>query len=262
MLLLQFVALLVFLSLTVMDAAAQKLPSPTGYVNDFAGLIDPGYETEISRIARSVQQSTGAEITVVSIESYEPYGSIEEYSIALAEAWGIGESGKDNGVMLILSMAERELRIEVGYGLEGALPDGLTGEIMDKSMVPSFQNGNYGEGFLKAVHGISGIIANEYGVELKEVDMRESRGYKRSSGASSGASSLFRFIFIMFILFAGGGRFFWPLLILSGMGGRRGYRGGFGSGGFGSGGFGSGGGGGFSGFSGGSFGGGGASRGF
>jgi uncharacterized protein len=241
--------------------SAQNLPQPTGTVNDFAGIIDPSFEREISAVAESVRRATGAEIAVATVPSFAPYGSIEEYSIALAEEWGIGEEGKDNGVLLLLSMEERKLRIEVGYGLEGALPDGLTGEIMDNSMVPYFREGAYGEGFLRAVHGVAGIIAQEYDVQLSEVDMREMGRYEYRQSSGS-AADLLKFLFIVFILLTGGGRFFWPLMLLGGIGGRRHYRGGFGSGGFGSGGFGSGGGGGFSGFGGGSFGGGGASRGF
>ena len=237
-----------------------QLPRPTGAVNDFAGLIDPAAEREISAVADSVKRATGAEIAVVTVDTYAPYGSIEEYSVALAQEWGIGKKGEDNGVLLILSMEERKLRIEVGYGLEGALPDGLVGEIMDNSMVPYFREGDYGEGFLRAAQGVAGIIAEEYGVSLPGVDTREMKSYDRGGGSGSSAE-LFKLLFILFILLTGGGRFFWPLMLLGGFGGRRSYRGGFGSGGFGSGGFGSGGGG-FSGFGGGGFGGGGASRGF
>ncbi len=241
--------------------SAQKLPEPVGTVNDFAGIIDPSHEQEIGAVAESVRRATGAEIAVATVQSYAPYGSIEQYSIALAEAWGIGEKGEDNGVLLLIAMEERKLRIEVGYGLEGALPDGLTGEIMDNSMVPYFREGAYGEGFLRAVHGVAGIIAEEYDVQLSEVDMREKERYEYRQSSGS-AADFFKFLFIIFILLTGGGRFFWPLMLLGGMRGGKHYRGGFGSGGFGSGGFGSGGSSGFSGFGGGSFGGGGASRGF
>lgn len=251
------IAVPLFLAAVFLSA---QLPEPVGTVNDFAGLIDPAGEREISAVAESVRRAAGAEIAVVTVDTYAPYGSIEEFSVALAQEWGIGQRGEDNGVLLLLSMAERELKIDVGYGLEGALPDGLVGEIMDNSMVPYFREGEYGEGFLRAAHGIAGIIAEEYNVTLPEVDTREMKSYDRGSGSGS-AADLFKLVFIVFILLTGGGRFFWPLMLLGGFGGRRSYRGGFGSGGFGSGGFGSGGGG-FSGFGGGGFGGGGASRGF
>ncbi|WP_020612527.1 TPM domain-containing protein [Sediminispirochaeta bajacaliforniensis] len=251
---------IIFLLFASAAAFSQKLPDPVGTVNDFAGIIADSDKREIEQVAASVKQATGAEIAVATVQSYAPYGSIEEYSVALAQKWGIGAKKEDNGVLLILAMQERKLRIEVGYGLEGALPDGLVGEIMDTSMVPYFQKGDYGEGFVRAVNGIAGIIADEYGVSLSQVDMHESSRYDygRENGGSSMAE-LFKVLFVLFIIFSGGGRFLWPLLFFGG-GGHRHYRGGFGSGGFGSGGFG--GGGGFSGFGGGSFGGGGASRGF
>jgi uncharacterized protein len=244
--------------LSAQSGDRSDLPQYTGYVNDFANLIDSRHRQEITRVARAVKEATGAEIAVVTVPTIHPYGSIEEYSIALAEHWQVGERDKDNGVIILLAAQERRIRIEVGYGLEGAMPDGLVGEIMDKSMVPSFREDRYGEGFLSAVNGVAGIIAEEYNVTLSEVDMRESRRYESSRGSSG---ELLKFLIIFLILFSGGGRLFWPLLFMRGFSGRRYHRGGFGSGGFGSGGFGSGGGG-FSGFGGGGFGGGGASRGF
>ena len=229
---------------------AQKLPKPVGYINDFAGVIDASSKTQMERIIQAVQEETGAEIAVVTVQSIEPYGSIEEYSIDLATEWGIGKKGEDTGVLLVLAMKERRLRLEVGYGLEGAIPDGLAGEIMDKSIIPSFQAGDYGGGFLKGVQAVSGIIAKEYDVDLSSYDLQESRKYTRT-----GIPGLGYLIFIIIALLFGGGRFLWPLIFLGGMTRRGFYGGGFGSGG-------SSFGGGFSGFSGGGFGGGGATRGF
>jgi uncharacterized protein len=150
-------------------------------------------------------------------------------------------------------MKERQVRMEVGYGLEGIIPDGLAGEIIDKSILPALRLGNYGEGFLRGVQAAAGIIAKEYDVDLSAYQLSESRKYTKRVGPSAG---LIMFIALAFLF--GGGRLFWPLLFL-GAASRRGFYGG----GFGSGGVRTGiGGGGFSGFSGGGFGGGGASRGF
>ncbi|UCB46959.1 MAG: TPM domain-containing protein [Spirochaetota bacterium] len=241
------VLLLIFIAVPIF---AQKLPKPVGYINDFAGVIDASYKTQMERIIQAVQEKTGAEIAVVTVQSIEPYGSIEEYSIDLATEWGIGKKGEDTGVLLVLAMKERRLRLEVGYGLEGAIPDGLAGEIMDKSIIPSFQAGDYGGGFLKGVQAVSGIIAKEYDVDLSSYDLQESRKYTRT-----GIPGLGYLIFIIIALLFGGGRFLWPLIFLGGMTRRGFYGGGFGSGG-------SSFGGGFSGFGGGGFGGGGATRGF
>jgi uncharacterized protein len=245
--------LLVFVGIA---ATSQSFPAPSGYVNDFADVIDAAKEREITRIATSVKQATGAEIAVATFDSLGGYGAIEPFAIAVAEEWGIGESGKDNGVLLVLALSERKVRIEVGYGLEGALPDGLVGRIMDTSMIPYFRNNDFGTGFLRATEGIAGVIADEYDVKLANVSLDESRKYETSGGSTP---NILPFIVFLFFVFAGGGRFFLPFLFVSSFRGGSFTRGGFGSssrGGFG------GGGGSFGGFGGGSFGGGGASRSF
>ena len=237
--------------------AAQEFPKPEGYVNDFANIINPAEQSKIEAIARTVEEKTGIEIAVATMPSMEPYGSIEQYSIALATEWGIGKKGKDDGMLLVVALAERKTRIEVGYGLEGIFPDGLVGRIMDTSMVPYFQNNDFSTGLAKAVEGIAGVISEEYDVDFSNISVNESQKYTETTRSSGGISS--RYFYFLFFLLIAGGRFLWPLLFLSGASRRRYFRGGFGGssrGGFG------GGGGGFSGFGGGSFGGGGASRGF
>jgi uncharacterized protein len=245
-------AIAVCFTLLPLSLSAQNFPKPKGWVSDFANVIPAETESRIAGIADSIEKATTAEIAVVTVPSLGSYGSIEEYSIDLATAWGIGKEGKDNGMLLILTLAERKVRIEVGYGLEGVFPDGLTGRIMDESMVPYFRNNDFGTGFQKAMEGIAGVLEDEYDVNIANASRTESQKYTpRVSVFSRIRRSPIYIIFVVIFIF--GGRFLWPLLFLGGMGGRRG-RGGFG--GFG------GGGGGFGGFGGGGFGGGGASRGF
>ena len=247
-------ALMLIIMVPIIAYPQKKLPKPVGYVNDFASVIDKNSKLKMERLAEVIKKTTGAEIAVATVKSIEPYASIEDFSIALASKWGIGEKGKDNGVLLILAMKERKVRIEVGYGLEGIIPDGLAGEIIDKSMLPYLKSGNYSTGLLKGFEAVSGIIAKEYKVDLSKynLNVRESKKYTRQGSFPMG---LISFIILLFLF--GGGRFFlWPLLFLGGFSGRGFFGGGFGSGG------GSGFGGGFSGFGGGGFGGGGASRGF
>ena len=245
--------LLVFLLPVLLIGAflyAQKIPKPIGYVNDFAGVIDSGSKSQMDQLINAVREKTGAEIAVVTVDTIAPM-TIEEYSIELASEWGIGKTGEDTGVLILLAMQERMIRIEVGYGLEGPIPDGLAGQIRDQSILPSLRAGNYGAGLLKGVQAIAGIIAKEYDVDLGSYEISEARNYTRRSTAG-----LVRLIFILMLLLFGGGRFFiWPLLFMGGMSRRGFYGGGFGS---------SGGslGGGFSGFGGGGFGGGGASGSF
>jgi uncharacterized protein len=230
-------------------SAQENIPEPRGFVNDFAGVIEARTEEKITRIARKLQEAAGAEIAVVAVESIAPYADIDTYSIELAEKWRVGSEEEDNGLIILLALKERQVRIEVGYGLEGAIPDGLAGEIRDESLIPYFRSGDYSQGFLKATEAVAGIIAKEYEVDLGSVSVKESERY---TGEGGGGIPFGLIVFILFFFF-GGGRFFLPFFLLGGFGG------GFGRGGFGSGGFGGGGGGGFGGFGGGGFGGGGAS---
>ncbi|MFP4618160.1 MAG: TPM domain-containing protein [Spirochaetaceae bacterium] len=256
------VSILFFACFLSVDLDAQDLPEPEGFVNDFAGVIDSNSEARIEAIARKLQEVSGAEIAVVTVENLEPYGSVEQYSIALAEEWGVGQEDEDNGIIMLMAMEEREVRLEVGYGLEGAIPDSLAGRILENSIIPSLSSGNYGEGFLRGSEAVAGLIAEEYDFDMGDLELKESEVY---SGGAPGSGVReeesdglpFGLVFFLFIMFFGGGRFFLPLFFLSSITGRRHYRGGFGSSGMG--GFG---GSGFSGFGGGGFGGGGASGSF
>jgi uncharacterized protein len=253
----QVLAILLLSVLVVASVSGQGFPKPRGYVSDFADIIDSGDESRMAQFAASIRKATSIEIAVVTVKTFSPYGSIEQYSIDLATEWGIGKAGDDSGMLLLVALQEREARIEVGYGLEGVFPDGLVGRIMDKSMIPYFKNNDFGTGLAKAMEGIAGVIQEEYDVDLAGVSLAESQKYAGSSGRSS--ANLYPIVSFIVLFLLGGGRFFWPILFLGGMGRHR-SRGGFGVSS--RGGFGSSGGGGFSGFSGGSFGGGGSSRGF
>ena len=244
-------------------ASAQNLPEPRGYVNDFAGIIERSYGQDITNLASAVERETGAQIAVVTVESIQPYASIEQFTIALAEAWGVGRGDEDNGIIIAVTTGERQVRIEVGYGLEGILPDGRVGAIIDDRMASDLSRGNYGAAMLAGTEEVAAYIAQEYDVDFSEFDVgapATASGGQSAQRSARGMDLEFIFYLVMILLFGGGRFFFWPLLF---MGRRRGfYGGGFGTrggGGF-SGGFG--GGGGFGGFGGGGFGGGGASRGF
>ncbi|WP_018525392.1 TPM domain-containing protein [Alkalispirochaeta alkalica] len=251
-----------------------SLPSPKGYVSDFAGVIPGDTARQIEQIARAVADRTDAEIALVTVKSFGDLGfaTVGDLGIALADAWGVGGAGSDRGVILILAVQERQIRLEVGYGLEGILPDGRAGAIIDQVLVPAFQRGRYGEGFLDATRVLAGIIGQETGVDLSDAGASTARPPERAPAPASGGNEAGQILVLVLVFFLfGGGRFiFWPLVF-----GR--FRRGFYGGGFGSqyrgyqhrssfhgSSFGGGfrGGGGFGGFGGGGFGGGGASRGF
>ena len=251
-------ALLFSFFLLITAASIFSLPAAKGYVSDYAGVISSEDASVITAVSKAVEEKTGAEIAVLTVNSISPYSSIEEYSIDVASEWGIGKKGKDNGVLIVLSKGDRKVRIEVGYGLEGAITDGISGEILDRYMMPLLKTGDYSGGLKNGALAAASVVADEYNIKIDESALKQ---LKRPSSSYSRRPvrrgiSLFDIIIFLFV-FLGGGRFFLPIFLLSGFGRRGYYGGGFGSssgGGFS--------GGGFSGFGGGGFGGGGASRGF
>jgi uncharacterized protein len=141
-----FTGRLVLALLLVLPAAVRaEFPKPTGYVNDFAALLDAGARAELEALLRETEQATTAEIAVATVTSLDGL-TVEEYANQLFQAWGIGQQANDNGVLVLVAPNEREMRIEVGYGLEPVLPDGLAGEIIRTEFLPQFKSGDYSAG--------------------------------------------------------------------------------------------------------------------
>jgi len=213
----------------------------------------------IEALGKEVKQKSGAEIALLTVKTIEPYSSIEEYANEVMAKWGIGEKGKDNGVLIVISTGERVCRIEVGYGLEGAITDGYAGSVIDRFMIPYFTKNDFSTGLAEGYRAVTVAVAKEYNFEITGLSYRQ---YNNSDLKHISFESLGSFgFFILFFLF--GGRFFWLLFFLPSIGRtRRGFGRGFdgGSSGFGGRSGRSGFGGGFSGFGGGFSGGGGASR--
>jgi uncharacterized protein len=227
-------------------AAEPKIPKPRGFVNDFAGVLNGETVQHLELLITELRNKTGAEIAVVTVDTTTPLSAFD-YAIRVAEEWKPGAKDKDNGVVFLVAVKDRELFSLTGYGIEGALPDGKVGEIRDRVVVPSFRRGDMTGGIRAGTEAIASTIAAEYGVQLSGAPRGPLR--RRQNQPSAFALLFFLLLLILFLSRYG----FWPLL-LTGRGYRR--RGTFG-GTFGGGGFG-GGGGGFGGFGGGGFGGGGA----
>lgn len=224
-------------------------PKPRGAVNDFASLIPEREEQMMGNISREVLQKTGTAIVIVTVKTVGD-SDYETYANELYADWGIGKKGEDKGVLLFLTEKERKVRIETGYGVEGILPDGLVGQILDDYVVPFLKKGDYGKGLLNGTLAISQIIAKDAGVTITGQAPYSPRYRSRRTSLGSRLFSLLFFIVLFFLVLRN------PILLpflLLGMGGRGG---GLGRGGFG--GFS----GGFGGFGGGLSGGGGAGRGF
>ncbi len=146
-------------------ARPEPLPSPLGFVSDFAGVIDAATKSRLEHRILELKQKTGAEIAVVTVPTTAP-DPVPERAVRLAEAWKPGDPGKDNGVLFLVSVQDRELFIATGYGIEGALPDGLVGEIRDRTIVPKFRAGDVAGGIEAGVDRMAAIVAREYHVEL------------------------------------------------------------------------------------------------
>ena len=251
-------ALSLFLALglaLVSVRAADPLPELTQPVNDFAHLIDADSASAMDRMIRTLQTATGDVVVVATVPTIESYGEIKGYAVKLFEnhGKGIGQKGKNNGLLILLALKERSVKVEVGYDLEQWITDGFAGETSREVMTPFFLNGRYGEGLRAGAERIIGRIAQGRGVSLEGV--RVPRETSRQRGTPTPAwlpIVIFIVILIISRMGAGGGRRqrFW------GGGGWSSGVGPFG-GGFGGGGGGGGFGGGFGGFGGGSSGGGG-----
>ena len=238
-------------------AAAQSLPKLTQPVNDFAKIIDAGTAAELDRRIRALERGTPKHdaVVVVTVDSIAPYGTVEEYAVKLFAQAGIGQKDQDNGLLVLLSTGDRQVRIEVGYDLEEFVTDGFAGDTIRQQMLPPFRRGDYSTGLLDGTTRIINRIAERRGVTLSDVPATAAAP-ERSSGPRYPVFWIILMIILILASRSGGG---------NGLRRRRGpwfggpFGGGFGGGGFGGGGFGGGGGGGFGGFGGGMSGGGGAS---
>jgi uncharacterized protein len=230
--------------------AEWKFPQPSGLVNDFANVIPPEFEEKISAVTAELLGKTGVPVAVVTMPDIGG-ADADEYANRLYEAWGIGKKGVDKGILIFVAVKERKMRIEVGYGLEGVIPDGKAGEIRDRYMIPYLSKNQFGEGLLNGTLAVAQIIARDAGVELTGAGQASPATGQR--GRSGGGVLPGLLIFLAALVLLSRSRM-GPWLLLALLSGARG--GGSRSGGFG-GGFGSFGGG-FGGFGGGSSGGGGA----
>lgn len=161
---------IIIFSLAIMSTAYGDTvfpPKPTSdiYVQDFAQILTPETKAKLLTIGYELDQKTTAQLAVVTINSLDDM-AIEDYALGLFRQWGIGNKEKNNGVLLLIAPTERQSRIEVGYGLEGALPDGKTGRIQDDYLIPNFQRGDFDGGINDSYLVLANVIADEYQIAL------------------------------------------------------------------------------------------------
>jgi uncharacterized protein len=218
------------------EGAEPDYPESIGYVNDFAGILSPETELKLNRMIADLDKQTTAQVAVATIESISPE-TVETYTNKLFEKWEVGQKDKDNGVLILVAVKERKTWIEVGYGLEGAIPDARASRIYRDIMVPSFGKGDFNGGISRTVEAIAGLVAEEFGVEIDGASVPPK--IKTSSRTRGGW--IFAFVILVVVLTS---------LLRSGIrrsgtssrsggfwigGGSGGFSGGFGGGGFGGG---------------------------
>jgi len=228
--------------------AAQDLPSkPVGHVNDFANMLTRPERQQLEQKLRNYRDTTTTVIAIATLQSLNGR-SIEETATTLFNDWNMWQGNKDNGVLILVAQQERRMRIEVGYGLEGAIPDVMAGRIIREIISPNFKRGDFYAGFDRATSALIQLASGEFTGQLAESKSEE----------NDMASFIIFILFVIFVVYSssrkGGGRgngkrrrrTLGPggFIILGGGGGFGGGSSGGGFGGFsGGGGFGSGGGG-------------------
>ncbi len=243
------ISLFLFFVISFLGLAKEVPSKPEGhnrFINDHANVLSPDQIRNLNLKLYNYWDSTSTEMVVVIDNSLED-DDLEDYSQKLAQAWGIGMKGKDNGLLLYVAIQDRAIRIHMGYGLEGAIPDFMAGRVIDDILKPNFKQELYGKGINEALDRFISLAEGEYKFDEKD----------RKTKSKSFPTLLIVIIIIIIIIFISnigesGGKTY--------NGSRGPFLGGTGWGGFSGGGFGGSGGGGFGGgFGGGSFGGGGAS---
>lgn len=259
----KLITILLFLfSFMAFSASAEiAIPDrPYNHVVDLAGIIDANVEAGLNRYLLELEQKTTAQMVILTIPSLEGE-SLEDLSISVAhDKWKLGQKGKDNGLLLLVSLQDRKYRFEIGYGIEGIIPDSLAGSIGRQYLVPYFKKGDYSSGITAATLVVINTIADDAGVEIAGMPKLRTRSpyphgrTERKKPTLLGSIFSILFFIVLIYLFIKHPRLLIFLLMMNMLGGGR--RSGWGGGG------GFGGGGSFGGGGGGGFGGGGASGGW
>jgi len=236
------------------QSAQAEPPELTAPVNDFANIIDAAHEAELDSLIRKLQDASGDVMVVATVKTFKPYADIQSYATRMFEnhGKGIGQKGRDNGLLIVLAVDDRTVKAEVGYELEGVITDGYAGQTSRDTMLPFFRRGDYGGGLVAGATQFAQRIAQARGVTLDGV-----RPQARADDDERGGRIPIVFVIFFIILFINIVR---GILHAMGIGRRRGGRrwtsgvgpfgpgmGGWGGGSWGGGGWGGGGGGGFGG---------------
>jgi uncharacterized protein len=246
------ILLVSFICTAAASAAIQIPPAPTSsiYVQDYAGVLSNDSKAQINQIGAKLAEQTKAQVVVVTVKSLNEQ-PIDELGLGILRQWGIGDKTLNNGVLMLIAVDDHQSRIEVGYGLEGPLPDGKTGRIQDDYMLPYFKQGQYEQGIVNGYSALIGEVAKEYNVTVphSEAHAQRSQAQQSTQGVSLPWWVQALFIGGLVLLFVSDWVFFGgfltglilALIFRRGGGGGGGFGGGGSGGGFGGGGGGGGG---------------------
>lgn len=174
--LIYFILLLQCFFAACATAAPQIPPKPTAaagiYVQDYAQVLSSEDKRRLLSIGQELDNKTTAQLAVVTVKTLDGQ-PIEDYALAILREWGIGSKEKNNGALIVVAVQDRRSRIEVGYGLEGLLTDGLTGRIQDQAMIPYFRKGNYAAGIVNGYAVTASLIAKDAGVQLTSINSEQ-----------------------------------------------------------------------------------------
>lgn len=174
--LIYFILLLQCFFAAYATAAPQIPPKPTAaagiYVQDYAQVLSAEDKRRLLSIGQELDNKTTAQLAVVTVKTLDGQ-PIEDYALAILREWGIGSKEKNNGALIVVAVQDRRSRIEVGYGLEGLLTDGLTGRIQDQAMIPYFRKGNYAAGIVNGYAVTASLIAKDAGVQLTSINSEQ-----------------------------------------------------------------------------------------
>ena len=179
--------------------SALDVPPLSGRVVDNASLLSSSEKEELSSYLESLEEATGAQIAVLTVATLAG-DSLESFGIRVADTWKLGQKGEDNGAILIVALAERKIRIEVGYGLESTLTDAQCGLIIRNIIAPAFRNGEYGKGIIGAIQTMAKLAAKSEGFSIDENDDILASGIETDESEEAGKTASILFFLIMLML--------------------------------------------------------------
>ncbi|CAH0233645.1 TPM domain-containing protein [Peribacillus simplex] len=194
-------------SLANVVAAQPNIPEPVGdiYVQDFAGVLDDQEKSELIELGKRLDDATKAQISVLTVDSMEG-SEIEEYSVEALRSFKLGDAELNNGVLIVLAMEEQKIRIEVGYGLEGAITDIKSGQILDNVAIPALKEGKYDVALTETYKAVYNDVTKEY--NLGDEFYQDLSVQPESENFQPSGLQIFLFIIVVIIVFILDAKFF------------------------------------------------------